>query len=36
MTYSTDVAFIEAPAFSKLVHDYMDDAEYAAMQWSLA
>ena len=36
MPYSRNVTFIEAPAFSRLVHDYLDDAEYAAMQWSLA
>ncbi|MBF0185150.1 MAG: transcriptional regulator [Magnetococcales bacterium] len=36
MTYSTEITFIEAPAFSRLIHDYLDDAEYAAMQWSLA
>ena len=28
--------FIEAPIFSRLVHNYMDDDEYAALQWALA
>ncbi|MEO5363696.1 MAG: type II toxin-antitoxin system RelE/ParE family toxin [Magnetococcus sp. DMHC-8] len=36
MPYSREVTFIEAPAFSRLVHDHLDDGEYAAMQWSLA
>jgi hypothetical protein len=30
------VLFIEAPTFTHLVHDYMDDDEYAALQWALA
>ena len=28
--------FIEAPLFSKLIHDYLNDEEYSALQWSLA
>ena len=28
--------FIEAPAFTRLVHNYLDDDEYAALQWALA
>ncbi|MBF0295468.1 MAG: transcriptional regulator [Magnetococcales bacterium] len=36
MPYTLNVTFIEAPGFTKLVHDYLDDAEYAALQWSLA
>lgn len=28
--------FIEAPTFTRLVHDYLDDDEYAALQWALA
>ncbi len=28
--------FIEAPLFSKLIHGYLDDEEYSALQWSLA
>lgn len=28
--------FIEGTIFSKYIHDYMDDAEYAAFQWHLA
>jgi hypothetical protein len=30
------VLFIEAPTFTRLVHDYLDDDEYAALQWALA
>jgi mRNA-degrading endonuclease RelE of RelBE toxin-antitoxin system len=29
------VIFIEAPVFSRLVHRYLSDDEYAALQWSL-
>ncbi|MBF0163249.1 MAG: type II toxin-antitoxin system RelE/ParE family toxin [Magnetococcales bacterium] len=29
------ITFIEAPGFSKLVNDYLDDTEYAALQWTL-
>lgn len=36
MPYTLNITFIEAPGFSKLVHDYLNDAEYAALQWSLA
>jgi mRNA-degrading endonuclease RelE of RelBE toxin-antitoxin system len=28
--------FIEAPIFTRLVHNYLDDDEYAALQWALA
>lgn len=28
--------FIEGTVFSKYVHEYMDDAEYASFQWHLA
>lgn len=28
--------FIEAPIFSRLIHNYLDDDEYAALQWALA
>jgi hypothetical protein len=27
--------FIEAPLFSKLIKEYMDDEEYVALQWYL-
>ncbi len=27
--------FIEAPLFSKLVKNYLDDDEYSALQWTL-
>jgi hypothetical protein len=30
------VVFIESPIFSKRVYDYLDDEEYAALQWALA
>jgi len=30
------VLFIEASTFTRLVHDYLDDDEYAALQWALA
>ena len=36
MPYSKDVHFIEAPIFSKLVYGYLDEDEYAALQWTLA
>jgi len=36
MPYSMNVVFIEAPIFSKLVYDYLNDDEYAALQWTLA
>lgn len=28
--------FIEAPLFTKLIYDYMDDIEYSALQTKLA
>ena len=28
--------FIEAPLFTRRVHDYLTDDEYAALQWALA
>lgn len=28
--------FIEAPIFTKLIHKYLSDDEYAAFQWELA
>ena len=36
MTYSRNVIFIEAPIFSKLVYGYLNEDEYAALQWTLA
>jgi hypothetical protein len=30
------VLFIEAPFFTRRVHDYLDDVEYSALQWRLA
>ena len=36
MTYSIDVIFIEAPIFLKFVYDYLNEDEYAALQWTLA
>jgi len=35
MPYSRSMVFIEAPIFSKLVYDYLDEDEYAALQWTL-
>ncbi len=34
--YSGNVVFIEAPIFSKLVYNYLNEDEYAALQWTLA
>ena len=28
--------FVEAPLFTHLVHDYLSDDEYSALQWALA
>ena len=36
MPYIGYVVFIEAPIFSKRVYDYLDEDEYAALQWTLA
>lgn len=36
MTYNMHIEFIEAPIFSKLVYDYLNEDEYAAFQWTLA
>jgi len=36
MQYSGNVVFIEAPIFSKLIYDYLNEDEYAALQWTLA
>lgn len=30
------IQFVEAPSFSKTVHDYLDDEEYLALQLALA
>ncbi|BCX18536.1 MAG: hypothetical protein KatS3mg117_2218 [Geminicoccaceae bacterium] len=30
------VRFVEAPGFTRRVADYLDDAELAALQWTLA
>jgi mRNA-degrading endonuclease RelE of RelBE toxin-antitoxin system len=35
-TYTWYMLFIEAPIFTRLVHNYLDDDEYAALQWALA
>ena len=34
--YSGNVVFIEAPIFSRLVYKYLNEDEYAALQWTLA
>lgn len=36
MPYSVNIGFIEAPLFSRLVYDYLNEDEYAAFQWTLA
>ena len=36
MPYSKSIAFVEAPVFTKLVYRYLDEGEYAALQWTLA
>ena len=36
MPYVNSVVFVEAPVFSKLVYDYLNEDEYAALQWTLA
>ena len=36
MPYSACIVFIEAPIFSKRVYDYLNEDEYAALQWTLA
>jgi mRNA-degrading endonuclease RelE of RelBE toxin-antitoxin system len=28
--------FIESPIFTKIIHDYLSDDEYSALQWSLS
>jgi len=35
-TYTWHMLFIEAPIFTRLVNNYLDDDEYAALQWALA
>jgi len=29
------MVFVESPIFSRLVYDYLDDDEYAALEWAL-
>lgn len=29
------MVFIEAPIFSRLIYEYLDDDEYAALEWAL-
>ena len=36
LPYINNVVFVEAPTFSKLVYDYLNEDEYAALQWTLA
>lgn len=36
MPYTPHVTFVEAPLFARLVGGYLDDDEYAALQWALA
>jgi mRNA-degrading endonuclease RelE of RelBE toxin-antitoxin system len=30
-----NMEFIEAPIFTKIIHEYLDDDEYSALQWEL-
>lgn len=36
MPYSKSVLFVEAPLFSNKIYDYLNEDEYAALQWTLA
>ena len=36
MPYTINIKFIESPLFSKLVYNYLNEDEYAALQWTLA
>lgn len=36
MPYIKSVVIVEAPIFSKLVYAYINEDEYAALQWTLA
>jgi len=36
MPYSRSMTFVEAPLFSKLIYEYLNEEEYAALQWTLA
>jgi len=36
MPYSNCVIFVEAPIFSKRIYEYLNEDEYAALQWTLA
>lgn len=33
--YTSNVIFIEAPIFSRMLREYLSDDEYAALQWAL-
>jgi len=35
LPYGSLVAFIEAPAFTQMLPDYLDDDAYTALQWAL-
>ena len=36
LPYSSLVTFVEAPLFTRLLSDYMDDEAYTVLQWALA
>lgn len=36
LPYSSLITFIEAPAFTRMLPDYLDDEAYTALQWALA
>jgi len=36
MPYNKSITFVESPLFSKLIYNYLDEDEYAALQWTLA
>ena len=35
MPYSKGITFVESPLFSKLIYNYLNEDEYAALQWAL-
>jgi len=35
LPYGSLIAFVEAPAFTRILADYLDDDAYTALQWAL-
>ncbi len=35
MPYGSLITFVEAPAFTRMLPDYLDDDAYTALQWAL-